>query len=329
MKGTFAFQYPWVLLALVLIPALLLWLLVQQRRYWQDAFYFSQLSVLKQLRQQPHMVWHQRIVPGLLLLALATGILGLAYPVWKTQVVTQNNYLMLVLDISISMEATDISPNRLEAAKRAALRFVQDLPDEVKVGLAFFAGNNYLVSPPVEDHALVSAYLNSLEMKDLRQGTAIGDAMLMAIDSLHTAVHPPAQAGKAKPMPVNTPEGTIILLTDGENNLGISPIAAVEEAVKRDIKVFTIGMGEETGAYVRGGVFTHLDEPMLQTIAQRTGGQYYRVRAFRDFRDVYQKIGQKSLGFVEKKISLVPAFLGLTVLLVLGAFADGVHFRRF
>ncbi len=325
--GEFDILYPPVLLLLIVIPLLTVFFLLKQRQYWQDAFAFSQIAVLQRIKQEPNIVWHQRVVPAILLLSLTFGIIGLSSPELVRRVATKNSFLMLVMDISISMEATDLSPNRLHAAKTAAIDFVKDLPDGVQIGLAFFAGNTYLVSPPTEDHRLLVSYLKSLEMEDLRPGTAIGDAMLMAIQSLENRI------SQTKEEPVGTremsqPLGSIILLTDGESNLGISPIVATEEAVNKQIKVFPIGIGEETGAYVRGGIFTHLDETSLMTIAQQTGGQYYRARALKDFKDIYGKIGQKTLHIEEKRIPLMPVFLGLSMLCVLSAFVWGIHHRR-
>lgn len=329
MKGTFTFLWPWVLILLALVPGLALWVLVQQRRYWHDAFQFSQVMVLKSLKHARHQVFHQRVLPVLLLVALAFGIVGLAQPVWKTKVATQNSYLMLVMDISISMEATDLSPNRLEAARKAAIDFTSDLPEGVKLGLEFFAGNSYLVSPPVENHTLITDYLKSLEMEDLRPSTALGDALLMALDSLQATINQEVSVGNEKPKPASQPQGSIILLTDGESNMGISPLLAVEEAVRQKVTVHTIGMGEETGAFVRGGIFTHLDETTLKTIAQQTGGDYYRARSFNDFKDIYGKITQKTLTYEEKVLPLMPWCLSLSLVCLLWAIVWGTLHRRF
>jgi Ca-activated chloride channel homolog len=329
IKGEFSFLYPWVLILLGTIPLFALWFLVRQRKYIRDAVEFSQVSLLKDLSQLKHQVLLQRLLPVLLISAWGFGIVGLAQPVWKTKVATQNSYLMLVMDISISMEATDLSPNRLEAAKQAAIEFTRDLPDGVKLGLAFFAGNTYLVTPPIEDHKLVGQYLESLKKEDLRPGTAIGDALLTALDSLSGAISQTIPTNEKEQSKSSQPQGSIILLTDGESNLGLPAQAAVEEAYKQHVTVYTVGMGEESGAYVRGGIFTQLDESTLMTIAQVTGGEYYRAKSFHDFREIYHKISQKTLGYEETKISLTPWFLAATMLLILSAFGWGVQGRRF
>lgn len=328
ISGDFVFIYPWVLWFLLLIPFLGLWFLLQQRQYWRDTLSFSQVSVLRYLRHAKHPILFQRFLPLCLLLALGVCIVGLAQPALKTKVATQNSYLVLALDISISMEATDLSPNRLEAAKTTAIDFVKSLPKGTQLGLEFFAGNTYLVSPPIEDHQLIIEYLKSLKQEDLRPGTAIGDALITAIDSLQRTILP-QQPSPEDSKPARTPHGSIILLTDGESNLGISPLIATQEAQKQRISVYTIGMGEETGAYVRGGIFTHLDESTLQAIARQTGGSYYRARSLKDFQEIYTQIAQKTLSYKEKTVSLMPWCLGLALVLILLAFLWSTHFRRF
>lgn len=328
-EGNFLFLHPWRLILLLLMPVFGLWFLFRQRHYWRDAFAFSQLAVLKQVRTIKHPLLMQRILPITLLLALCCNIIGFAEPVWRTRVATHDTFLMLVLDISISMEATDLSPNRLEAAKSAALDFVRSLPDEVTLGLEFFAGNTYLVSPPVKDHQLILEYLNSLKMEDLRPGTAIGDAMLAAIESLRLAQNQKLQMTPDKKQTARQPQGAIILLTDGESNLGIAPNVAVEEALKQKVTVSTIGIGDEGGTYVRDGIFTHLDEVTLQTIAEQTGGDYHRARSVKDFKDIYRKIARKTLHYEEKDLSLMPWCLVFSGILVLGGLAWLTVYRRF
>ncbi len=327
--ANFKFLYPWVLLLLLLIPALGTWFLFQQRKYWRDAFNFSQVSLLKTLKHTKHPILYQRVVPSLLLIALSISILGLAHPIWRTKVATQDNYLMLTLDISLSMEATDISPNRLESAKAAAIDFVKNLPEDTKVGLELFAGNNYLITPPVTDHQLVIAYLKSLELKDLKEGTAIGDAITTALQTLQSSIHPDDTKSKADSPPPNQSQGTIILLTDGENNLGISPLQAATDAQNQHVTIDTVGMGQQTGTYIEGGIFTHLDEPTLQGIAYQTGGHYYRVKSFQDFKEIYRQISQETLHFEEKNLDLTPWCLGIAFLFTIAAFIWGIRYRRF
>lgn len=325
MKGAFGFLQPTWLLLLLLIPLAVLWIFWEQRRYWRDAFAFSQVSLLQKLNRVRHPLLRQRVLPLLLVLLLAVSIVGLAQPVLRTKVASENSYLMLVLDISISMEATDIAPNRLEAAKTAATEFIRELPDNIKAGLTFFSGNTYLLSPPVADHQVLIRYLDSLKKEDLRPGTAIGDAMLTGIESLQTAVSQ-AESPTKKAPPVGT---ALILITDGESNLGISPVYAVEEALRQRVRVFTVGMGEESGAYVRDDIFTHLDEPMLRNIAQQTGGEYFRARSFQDFRRIYDRISEKALGLEEKRISLMPVCLALAALFSIGGLVWVVRSRQF
>ncbi len=328
---TFWFEWPWMLLLLLAVPGLAWWFLTRQRQFWQDAFAFSQVSALSALQGNPKHVWLQRIIPLCLLAAVTTGIIGLAQPTWRTKVITHNSYLMLVMDISLSMEATDFKPNRLEVAKKAAIAFVEDLPREVKIGLELFAGNTYLVTPPVNDHHLVSAYLKSLTLQDLRQGTAIGDAIITATDAMTAASQgatPPTNSRPSEVQP-GQPQGSLILITDGESNLGMSPAIAVQHAIENRLRIFSIGIGEETGAYIKDSIFTRLDETTLQSLAQQTGGTYFRASKLEDFQQIYERISQKTLGLEDKDVNLTVWCLMLTLVFVGGAFWAGVHYRRF
>jgi Ca-activated chloride channel family protein len=321
MLAHLGFEHPWVLLFLLGVLGLFVWLLIAQRQFWRDAFAFSQVSVLTALKSRKNHVLHQRLAPMLMLLALTASIMGLSQPYWKTSVASHNGYLVLALDISISMEASDMAPNRLEVARSAATEFIRDLPENIEAGLTFFAGNTYLVSQPTRDHGLLTRYLDSLKKEDLRQGTALGDAILSGNEALNMALGQKSVSG-----PVQT---ALILLTDGESNMGVSPITAVDVARRNHMRIYTVGMGESTGAYVRGGIFTHLDEETLKMIARETGGEYFRARSFQDFRQIYRNISQSALGVEEKRESLMPWFLAVAALASAAACVWMVRFRQF
>lgn len=312
------FEHPQWLWALTLIVPLLGWFLWVQRRYWQDAFAFSQVSLLALVEQQPQIVWIQRAVPLALLCAMACCVVGLAQPGTETKVATPASAVMLALDISLSMEATDIAPNRLTAEKQAAIRFIQTLPAQTRAGLTLFSGNTYLASPLTQDHAGLIELLSNLSLKDLRSGTALGDAVLTSLDSFRGV------------SPTGSPSGmAIVLMTDGENNMGLGTQVAQAEAKRQGIPVFTVGLGETEGATIRQGLYTRLDESALETLAVQTGGAYYRVRKFSDFKAVYEPLAKKAHLYEKSRVSLVPVCLGLALVLLLGAFGFGVTQRRF
>lgn len=316
------FLQPEWLWGLVSVPVLLVWLLWVQRRYWLDAFHFSQVSLLQWVHRQPHIVWHQRVVPLCMLLAFSIALIGLAQPSLQTRVASPTSALMLALDISLSMEATDMAPNRLEAEKQAAIRFIETLPAETQAGLAFFAGNTYVASPPTTDHQSLLALLESMTLKDLRSGTALGDAVVTTLDSL-------SRSGSSSSEAISSTGKAVILMTDGENNIGLGTDVARDEARRLKIPVFTVGLGDEAGTTIRKGLFTRLDETALQRLAIETGGDYYRVRKFSDFRRIYEPLSKKALIYRETQVSLVPFSLVGLLVLVLGAFGWGVTQRRF
>jgi Ca-activated chloride channel family protein len=271
--------------------------------------------VLRQLRHHPFAVWRQRDVPICLIAALAFGIIGLAQPVWHTQMAAPQSQLMLVMDISVSMEATDMRPTRLDAEKQAAVAFINDLPKEVEAGLVLFAGNTYLVSPPTQNHRPLVTYLKQLRKQDLRTGTAIGDAVLVAMDSLLKA-----RQGASG--------GMVIVMTDGENNLGIAPRVAIEEARRQKVRLVTVGVGRSVGTYVRGGIFTRLDETMLTDMAEQTGGGYFRAKSGHDLKTIYRWIG-RTLVMKDRAFPLMPGCMGLSMLFLILGLAWMIRYRRF
>lgn len=316
------FQQPHWLWALAFLPVLVVWLLWVQRRYWVDAFHFSQVSLLKLVEAHPHVVWTQRIVPLCLLGAMACCVVGLAHPALQTREATPASAVMLTLDISLSMEATDIAPNRLEAEKQAAIRFIQTLPAETRTGLTLFSGNTYLASPLTTDHEGVISLLSQLDSTDLRSGTALGDAVLTSLDSFSPLDNGP-QAG------TQAPGKALVLMTDGENNMGLGTDVAQAEARRLKIPVFTVGLGETEGATIRKGLFTRLDESTLETLALQTGGAYFRVRKFSDFRKIYEPLAQKANLYRQTQVSLVPLCGVACLVFLLVAFGWGVSQRRF
>ncbi len=197
--------------------------------------------------------------------------------------------LMIVMDISGSMRAEDIKPNRLIKAKEVIKEFVKKNRD-FKLGLITFAGKVQLKCPITSDYEAVESFIDSVDFEKRFDGTAIGNALLTAKIALQR---------------IKEGDKFIILLTDGENNVGYNPIFAAKECAKAGIKVFTVGLGSEKGApvpiisngkkiYLRdqfGRIFiTHLDEATLKKIAQITEGKYYRATTGLELAKAYDKI---------------------------------------
>ena len=209
------------------------------------------------------------------LVALAMIIVVLARPQstdrWRVSS-TAGTDIVLSLDISTSMLARDFTPDRLEAAKEVATRFVSGR-DHDNMGLVIFAGESFTAVPMTTDRAMLANYINNIQIGMLQDGTAIGDGIATAINRI--------KDGPAK-------SKSIILLTDGSNNTGnVAPLTAAEIAAKMGIKVYTIGVGKKGEApYPQQNAFggidyvnmpVTIDENTLQQIAQMTGGKYFRA----------------------------------------------------
>lgn len=231
--------------------------------------------------------------------ALALGILALARPqerdVRRTET-AEGIDIMLVLDTSTSMRAEDFDPNRFEAARAVAAEFIRSRTSD-RVGLVVFAGRAYTQSPLTLDYAFLQRMLDEVEVGIIEDGTAIGTALAMAVNRLRES------AAESK---------VAIVLTDGQNNRGeIDPETAAEVAEAMDVRVYTIGVGSEGKApYVIDGPFgqqrrmmdVEIDEEMLQAVAQRTGGRYFRATSRSGLRTVYDEIGALERTEIDERV---------------------------
>jgi Ca-activated chloride channel family protein len=279
-------QYLW--LFLVFIP-LIVWYLLKQR----NARPTLAISSIGAFAKAP-MPWRARfrhILFILRLCALGCLIIILCRPQlkdsWRTSS-TEGTDIILAMDISSSMLARDFKPNRLNAAKDIAKKFVTGRPDD-NIGVVIFSGESLTGLPMTSDHAALVNYLESINLGMLEDGTAIGDGIATSINRL--------KEGKAK-------SKSIILMTDGSNNTGIiTPLDAADRAKANNIKVYTIGIGTEGTAevpvaydalgriqYERQKVV--IDEVTLKKIAQETNGKYFRATNNKVLADVFKEIDQ-------------------------------------
>ncbi len=181
----FYFTWPWAFVLLILIPLWWLGYARYCRRKWQNlALSFSYASVAAHLKATSGQ-WKRLLYPLTVSFLILTMVVGLARPTLNAHVPVQSADIILVLDISLSMMADDIRPNRLEAAKRAAVDFVRGLPADMRVGLEVFAGVPYLLASPTRQHEEVIADLNALQLSDLRPRTEIGTALHEALSALY------------------------------------------------------------------------------------------------------------------------------------------------
>lgn len=280
------FAHPHILWLLLLLIPLTVWYVLKQRNL-HATMALSSASAFNSLPR----TWKQYLRHLLFILRLATiacVIIVLARPQtrdsWRTTS-TEGTDIVLALDVSSSMLARDFEPDRFGAAKEVAARFISGREAD-NIGVVVFAGESLTGVPMTVDRAQLLSYLQNLRMNVLEDGTAIGDGIATALNRL--------KEGKAK-------SKSIILLTDGSNNTGvIAPVTASEVAKELGVKIYTIGIGTNGNAPYPVQTLTGriefqpqpvvIDEATLRTVAESTGGKYFRATGNRVLEDVFSEI---------------------------------------
>jgi len=301
-----SFLWPTSLFFLVAVPVLLGLYIWSQRRRRKYALRYASLSLVKEaLGRGPGIRRH--IPPALYLLSLAFMLVALARPITVVKVPSQEGTVILAIDVSGSMRATDIKPDRITAAKEAAKAFVEKQGDSVKIGVVSFATDASIVQAPTLDHDLVLAAIDRLR---LQRATAIGRAILTSLDAIWedsgsegdqpSAVLTQPQNPNAPQTPAKTAvpgaakaSASIILLTDGQNNQFPPPLAIIDQAISRGIRVYTVGVGTPAGAVLSlegRSIRTALDETTLKQIADDTDAQYFLATSDADLKKVYENL---------------------------------------
>jgi len=284
----FRFESPVVLALLALLP-LVAWI----RHHWRDrrtgAVRYPALDVAK-AAAEGRSRWSRHVPGALLLLALAAIVVALARPqtgISSENVRTEGIDIVLVVDISTSMLAEDLDPNRLEAAKAVASDFVLGRSND-RIGLVAFAGKAFTQAPLTLDYGVVRSLLGELQPGMIEDGTAVGMGLATAVKRL--------QASDAA-------SKVVILLTDGHNNRGeVGPVTAAQMAAALGVRVYTIGAGSRGAARIpiddplRGRVYANIqadvDEPALREVAEKTGGRYFRATDRASLAEIYGEIDQ-------------------------------------
>lgn len=301
-----SFLWPTSLFFLVAVPVLLGLYIWSQRRRRKYALRYASLSLVKEaLGRGPGIRRH--IPPALYLLSVAFMLFALARPITVVKVPSQEGTVILAIDVSMSMRATDIKPDRITAAKEAAKAFVEKQGDSVKIGVVSFASDASIVQAPTLDHDLVIAAIDRLR---LQRATAIGRAVLTSLDAIWedegsegdqpSAVLTQPQNPNAPQTPAKTAvpgaakaSASIILLTDGQNNQFPPPLAIIDQAITRGIRVYTVGVGTPAGAVLSlegRSIRTALDETTLKQIAEDTDAQYFLATSDADLKKVYENL---------------------------------------
>ncbi|HLF27893.1 MAG TPA: VWA domain-containing protein [Anaerolineae bacterium] len=318
-----SFIWPTMLLSLLLIPpCVALYVMLQRRRRRLAASYGGFGLVHEAAGRQLGLRRH--IPPALFLAGLAILMIALARPQAVVSLPRVEGIVILAFDVSGSMAADDVKPTRMDAARAAALDFVQRQPSTVQIGVVAFSEGGLVVQAPTNDQAAILASINRLTPQ---RGTSLGQGILASLNTIAVAagqVSTPNDNLTPAPTPTPVPQGTytsavIVLLTDGENNTSPDPLAAAQAAAERGVRVHTIGIGSAAGTtlHVNGfTVHTQLDEPMLQQVSQLTGGVYYNAETEQDLRAIYENLGVQ-LVIKPEEMEVTSLFAGASILVLL------------
>jgi Ca-activated chloride channel family protein len=333
-------EWPGLLWALLLVPVALAAYLLAQRRRSRYTVRFTNLDLLANVvSAKPG--WRRHVPPALYLLALAALVISLARPQALTLVPKEQATVILVMDVSGSMNATDVEPTRLVSSQRAAASFVEQLPEKFRVGIVSFASTAQTLTRPTTDRPAVYEAIESLHAEG---ATAMGDGIERALDvkrppgspSTGSTVRPAPNPGSSQGATEDAPL-VVLLLSDGANTQGrAQPMEAAADAKELGVPVFTIALGtdqgmvdvpDETGNLRR--IPVPPDKLTLQRIAETTGARFFAAPSNRDLKDIYRELGSK-IGFVKEKqeVTVVFAATGL-LFLVAGAVMSLVWFSRF
>lgn len=341
MKGTFPLNFIWpeMLWLLVAVPLLVLaylWLLGRRKK---TAVRYANLALVKQAMGKA-AGWKRHVPPLLMLMAITVLLLAAARPAAVITLPSQQETIVLAMDVSGSMRAADVQPNRLVAAQEAAKAFVAELPRSVRVAVVQFAGTAAIVQPPTHSRDDVYAAIDRFQ---LQRGTATGSGIVLSLAALfpeagidlsqitgQKAMPPsPGDKPKAEFMPVEPGSygsAAIIMLTDGQRTTGPDPVEAAKMAADRGVRVYTVGIGTKEGetiGFEGWSMRVRLDEDALKSVANITRADYFYAGTAEDLKKVYQGLSTRLV--VEKKETEISAlFAALGALLVAAAAALSV-----
>jgi Ca-activated chloride channel family protein len=299
----------WLLLGVAALAVA--YVIVQQRRK-KYAVRFTNLSLLASVAPK-RPGWRRHLPAAAFLAALATLVTAFAQPTRSTKVPREQATIMMAIDVSLSMQATDVQPTRLRAAKTAASSFVDLVPSRLIVGLVAFSGTAQVLVNPTTDHTLLKRSIANLQ---LGPATAIGEAIFASLGSIATV---PAQPGQ-KPPPAR-----IVLMSDGETTVGRANDLATKAAADAKTPVSTIAFGTDTGTvYVEGNpVPVPVNKDALRRIADQTDGSFFEASSAKELKKVYADIGS-SVGYRTVRKEATAFFVGLGLVFALAAAAGSL-----
>jgi Ca-activated chloride channel homolog len=337
------FLWPQMLWCLLLVPALVAAYVWWLRRRKKGAVRYSSLDLVKAAMGPGDRV-RRHLPPALLLVSLVAMIAALARPTALVTLPSQQQTIILAIDVSLSMGATDVDPNRMTAAQIAAKSFVEERPPNARIGIVAFGGNAALVQPPTDDKEKL---LEAIDRFELQRGTATGSALYVALATLFPdagidlesltfpggfyggagrarrlePAKPKAEPKPFKPVaPGSNTNSVIILMSDGRRTTGPDPLDAAKIAADRGVRVFTVGFGTAAGGLIGfegWSVYVRLDEETLKAVADVTRAEYFYAGTSADLRKVYRNLNSK-LVLERKNVEITSLItMGATLLVVL------------
>jgi Ca-activated chloride channel family protein len=302
------FQSPLWLLAVLAVVALAAFYVVLQLRRKAYAARFTNVALLGTLvPKRPG--WRRHLAFGVLALGLATLMVSLAVPSTEVRVPRERATVVMAVDVSLSMQATDIEPDRFRAMQTAAKEFVNVLPERINLGLVSFAGTATTLVPPTTDRAQVESAIDNL---DLAESTAIGEAVFTALTAIEN-YQSSLDAGDDEAVPAR-----IVLLSDGFNTVGRENTQAIDAARTAGIPVSTIAFGTDYGTLDLDGetVPVPVDRASLEQLAEQTGGSYSEAASAAELEQVYADLGSQ-IGYTTEPQDISPWFVRAGVFLAM------------
>jgi Ca-activated chloride channel family protein len=304
----------WLLLVLPVCVGLYLWVLKRKKL---SAVRYASLGLVKEAAGK-RLWWRRHLPPVLLLLALGAMIAAIARPAAVITLPSSHETVILAIDVSGSMRATDVEPTRMEAAQAAARAFVAEQPRSARIGVVAFSGAAALVQPPSANRDDVRAAIDQLQPQ---HATAIGSAILVSLKAIFPQVDfDVRRKPDLKPVPPGShASAAIILLSDGQTTAGPDPVEAARLAAERGVRVFTVGVGTDNGQVLTGegwSMRVRLDEESLKAIADLTRAEYFYAGSATELKKVYQLLRSK-LVLEKKQVEVTALFSAIGAATVL------------
>jgi len=343
------FFWPEMLWLLLLVPALLGVYVLLLRRKKKAALRYASLSLVKEAMGAGQR-FRRHLPPLLFLMSLALMLVAVARPSAVVTLPSQHETVILAMDVSGSMRATDVKPSRIVAAQEAARAFVAEQPKTTQIGIVSFAATASLVQSPTHSR---EDLLGAIDRFSLQRGTAVGSGILVSLKTIFPDVefdlrlsNPRGPAQKSAPLdPAKSPDkaapkpvppgsysgAAIILLTDGQTTTGPDPIESARMAADRGVRVYTVGIGTQGGEIIGAegwSMRVRLDEESLKTIANLTKAEYFYAGTAADLQKIYQNLNTRI--FLEQKETEITALFAAAaaVLAFVSALLSMLWFNR-